>query len=138
VTSCTASALTVTLGQPDGAAGSTYLPVIFANSGSQPCTLTGYPIVYFVDSSGNKIGAAGAPDTTQPQNENTVQPGKSVASVVKITSAGNLDNCDPQDAAGLKVQAPNVSQAVTLDASGYTACGNGNTNILSVGPIAAG
>lgn len=138
VTSCAAASLTITLGSPDGAAGSTTLPIIFANSGTQPCTLTGYPIVSFVDGSGAAIGAAATPDTTQAQNANTLQPGSSATALLKITSAGNVDNCNPQDASDIKVQAPDVATPVTLAAAGYTACANGTVNILSVGPVAAG
>ncbi|CAN5311876.1 hypothetical protein BH11ACT4_BH11ACT4_23630 [soil metagenome] len=138
VTACAGASLAISLGTPNGAAGSTYLPVVFANSGAQPCTLRGYPVVSFVDAAGTTIGAAAAPDTSKPQSDNTLQPGASISAVLRITSAGNVDNCSPQDAVGLKVQPPDVGTAVTLNASGYTACANSSTNILSIAPIAAG
>ena len=134
-TACAAGDLTVTLGAPDGTAGSTFVPVIFTNSGSGACTLSGYPVVSLVDSSGTDIGAAASPDTTQPISDNTIDPGNAVSALLKVTDAGNVDSCDPQDAVGVKVLPPNISTPVTIVASGYTGCANGSANILSVGPV---
>jgi hypothetical protein len=132
---CGAGDLTVSLGAPNGTAGSTFVPVIFTNSGSRACTLSGYPVVSLVDSSGSDIGAAASPDTTQPVTDNTIDPGNSVAALLKVMDAGNVDNCDPRDAVGVKVLPPNISTPVTIVASGYTGCANGSANILSVGPV---
>jgi hypothetical protein len=134
-TACGAGDLTVTLGKADGTAGSTLVPVIFTNSGGRACTLSGYPVVSLVDSSGMGIGSAASPDTTQPISDNTIAPGNSVAALLKVTDAGNVDSCNPQDAVGVKVLPPNLGIPVTIVASGFTGCANGSANIMSVGPV---
>lgn len=138
ITACTSAQLTVTLGEPDGAAGSTYLPIGFTNSGNVACILSGFPVVSLVDASGDTIGAAAAPDASQSPADITIQPGNGAPAVLKITSAGVVDNCDPQDASGFKIQPPNLAKSVTLNVSGYTGCANGSVNILSIGPVTAG
>ncbi|MEP6481909.1 MAG: DUF4232 domain-containing protein [Rhodoglobus sp.] len=135
VSSCAADSLAVKRGGSDGAAGSTYVTFTFTNSGSTACTLAGYPTMSFVDPGGGVIGAAAAPDTGQPTPQNILQPGDTVQAVLRVTDAGNVDNCDPRDVADISVVSPNTSAPVKFDASGFTGCANGSVNILSVSPI---
>src|SRR5690349_18888914 len=53
---CTTRQLAVTVGAPNGAAGSTYYTLTFTNTRSQRCTLTGYPGVSFLDQAHAPIG----------------------------------------------------------------------------------
>ncbi|MBV9870748.1 MAG: DUF4232 domain-containing protein, partial [Frankiaceae bacterium] len=66
---CQSGALSLSLGQSQGAAGSTYVPVVLTNTGAKTCTLRGYPGVSFVDASGTLLGkparqATGSPPKT--------------------------------------------------------------------------
>jgi hypothetical protein len=62
VTRCLSSNLTLTLGDGQGTAGTTYQPIVFTNHGSAACELHGYPGVSFVDSSGALIGKPASED----------------------------------------------------------------------------
>ena len=53
---CTSSALSVSLGEGNGAAGTIYYPLRFTNIGTTACALEGYPGISLVDSSGTRLG----------------------------------------------------------------------------------
>jgi hypothetical protein len=61
---CPASSLRVTVGPPDGAAGSIYYPLDFTNVSPATCTLYGYPGVSFAASAGG--AAVGRPAVRNP------------------------------------------------------------------------
>ena len=56
-TECDSAFLTVTLGQPSGAAGHVGFELAFRNHSEVTCTMTGYPGVSFLDASGAQIGS---------------------------------------------------------------------------------
>src|SRR6202789_1197070 len=58
VANCLTRALKVSLGPPNGAAGTTFYPLQFVNTGKTSCILKGYPGVSAVTSSGKQIGNA--------------------------------------------------------------------------------
>jgi hypothetical protein len=67
---CLSSQLSLSLGAGQGAAGSTYRPIVFTNTGSQTCELHGYPGVSFVDASGAQLGT---PAREDPGKQRTVK-----------------------------------------------------------------
>jgi hypothetical protein len=70
VSRCLSSQLSLSLGSSQGAAGSTYRPIVFTNTGSHACELHGYPGVSFVDASGAQLGKAAR---EEPGKERTVK-----------------------------------------------------------------
>jgi hypothetical protein len=129
--SCTTDNSSVALGDPDGAAGSTVVPLIFTNTGSEPCTLEGYPVVEFVGGGdGTQIGQGSTQDTqTSPVELITIEPGETASSLLKITSAGNV--CEPVDVDGLRVIPPGSNDAFFIAETSYQAC-EGNVSLLTV------
>ena len=131
---CTTDNSSVALGEPDGAAGSTFIPLIFTNTGSEPCTLEGFPTVEFVgDGDGTQIGDAATQDTaTSPVELITLDPGTSAEATLKITTAGNV--CEPVDVDGFRVIPPGSSDAFFVDESSYDACA-GDVSIMTVSAV---
>jgi hypothetical protein len=62
VPTCQSNQLSLSLGPPGGAAGSTYTPIVFTNTGSTTCELRGYPGVSFVNTSGARVGSPSKQD----------------------------------------------------------------------------
>ena len=131
---CTTDNSSVALGEPDGAAGSTFIPLIFTNTGSEPCTLEGFPTVAFVGGGdGTQIGAAATDDTaTSPVEVITVDPGTSAEATLKITTAGNV--CEPVDVDGLRVTPPGSGDAFFIEETAYDACA-GDVSIMTVSAV---
>ena len=134
--SCTTDTSTVSFGEPDGAAGSTVIPLIFTNTGGEPCTLEGFPVVEFVgDGDGTQVGQGSTQDTTtSPVQLITIEPGNTASSLLKITSAGNV--CDPVDVDGFRVIPPGSNDAFFIAETGYEAC-EGNVSLLQVTALVA-
>ncbi|HEY1480079.1 MAG TPA: DUF4232 domain-containing protein [Gaiellales bacterium] len=110
---CHAYQLTVSLGQSEGAAGTTYLPIVFKNSSGVTCSLRGYPGVSSVGGDdGHQIGAAARRD---PGSVRTIvlRSGASASATYGQVQALNYPKacCHPQSARGLRVYAPNVTAA---------------------------
>jgi len=134
---CSFSALAVTLGEPEGTAGSSVIPLIFTNSGDDSCVIGGFPTVAFVgQGNGTQIGSAATDDTTSTATEITLAPGAAATANLTVTFAGNLDDCSPTDADGFRVYPPNVSEAVFLPDTSLQACANSSASILKVTALA--
>jgi hypothetical protein len=131
---CTTDNSTVEFGEPDGAAGSTFIPLIFTNTGSEPCTLEGFPTVEFVgDGDGTQVGAAATEDAaTSPVELITVDPGTSAQATLKITTAGNV--CEPVAVDGFRVIPPGSSDAFFIEETAYDACA-GDVSIMTVSAV---
>ena len=69
--SCATSALKVSLGPANGAAGTVFYPINFVNTGKLGCTLRGYPGVSAVTSSGKQIGSPASADLLQLPDRDT-------------------------------------------------------------------
>ena len=104
---CKLAGLAITLGQPQGAAGSTILPIVFANDSKKPCTLFGYPGVSFLDSNHQQIGLP-ADRRGGEQAVVTLAPGDTASSQLRIPDPGNFspDDCKAATSAYLLVYPP--------------------------------
>jgi hypothetical protein len=113
---CATTALTITLGQGSGAAGHFYMPVTFTNADTTACTITGYPgISYVSGAGGEQIGdAAVRSPATAPTV--TLQPWQRATATVDQVDVANFPaaDCQPVDAAGLRVFPPNNTTPVFL------------------------
>jgi hypothetical protein len=132
---CATSALKVSLGPANGAAGTVFYPLNFANTSKLACTLRGYPGVSAVTSSGKQIGSPASQISTSYKTV-TVLPGKTQSAPVGIVETGNFDpsQCAPVTAAGLKVFPPGQSKAVTIKKS-FSTCSSTSVISLTVRPV---
>jgi hypothetical protein len=111
-TTCATSHLSAVIGTSQGAAGSVYVNVVFKNTGSQPCTLTGYPGVSL--GAGNPVAQVGQPAARSPQAtpiKLTLIPGAHAYAVVQVGDAHNWPSgtCEPTTTSYLRIYPPNNS-----------------------------
>lgn len=114
VPACAPGDLTVTLGQQGGAAGSIYVPIVFTNTGTDPCALSGYPGVSLATGTPpTSLGPPAEPDTASatPQPV-TLAPAAAAHAALRYSQAGNYD-CDRTPAQYLLINPPNQPTPVT-------------------------
>ncbi len=135
---CTTAQLRLGLGPAQGAAGSTYRPVTFVNTGTSACTLTGHPgVSYVAGDDGHQVGAAAGRTGTAP--EVPLAPGAIAHATLRLVSAGNYEaaTCQPTAVAGLRVYPPDQTAAAFLPDPG-TGCAAASVVLLTIGPVSAG
>lgn len=138
---CLTSALTLTLGALQGAAGSQIAPLVFTNVGPTTCTVQGYPGVSFVTGdSGSQVGVS-ATRTGGGVAAVSLVPKATAEALVRI---GNTENypvaaCAPVTVRGLRVYPPGRTAALFVALpDGTTACSMPPaTAQLSVQPVMA-
>lgn len=136
ISRCALDSLKVTLGTPDGTAGTSYYPIIFTNTGTVACELHGYPGVSFVgDGNGTQIGAAAAEDGSVAIVANTLAPGSAVTARLAISDPGNYSDCSPVPVDGLRIYPPHSYTSAYVATTGLTGCSNKARNILTVQPV---
>jgi hypothetical protein len=135
VANCLTRALKVSLGPPNGTAGTTFYPLQFVNTGKTSCILRGYPGVSAVTSSGKQIGSA-ASRVSSKFGTVTLAPGKQRNATIGIVDTGNFSpaTCAPVTAAGLKIFPPNQSKSVTLKKT-FSTCSSTTTTSLTIRPV---
>ena len=137
---CGTGQLSLSLGQGQGAAGTSYLPIVFTNTGSKPCTLYGFPGVSFLDSSGKQIGAP-AVHSGGEEGVVTLAPNGTANSQLGLPDPGNFPSggCNPTTAAKLQVYPPGDFGALTI-ADSATVCttDGGATSVTPVTPGSGG
>ncbi len=132
---CATSALKISLGPANGAAGTTFYPLKFVNTSKASCTLTGYPGVSAVTSAGKQIGNS-ASRSGAKYNTVTLAAGKSASAAVGIVDTGNFSSaaCKPVTATGLKIIPPNQGLSVIIKKS-FSTCSSTSTTSLTVAPV---
>jgi hypothetical protein len=131
-TTCTTANLKASLGEADGAMGSTYTPVIITNTGTTPCTTGGFGGVSYVGGeAGVQIGAAAVRDKTTPVTKIVLAPGKSAVAQLQEGTAENYPaaTCQPAKAQGLKIIPPNQTEPLFVKHR-TTACQNTTVQLL--------
>jgi hypothetical protein len=137
VSACALSTLTISLGETQGAAGSRYVPIVFANKGSAACTLNGYPAVSFVgDGNGTTIGPPADNDPTTTPTAQTVQPGSSVTSLLRVAIAQNFAGCTAVTPDGFRIAPPGSSASAFVAFTALQACDNPSIHLLTVQAVA--
>jgi hypothetical protein len=127
----------LSLGNAQGAAGSSYVPVVLTNTGSAKCTLYGYPGVSFVDASGTQLGV---PAKHSPGTEKTIKlsSGASANATLRMPNPGNFDpsTCNQATADRLRVFPPGETHPLFIkDAAQICTTKAGRTDI---GPMTFG
>lgn len=121
---CRATDVDLELGRIDGAAGSVYVPLIFTNTSSKPCTLQGFPgISYVTNDDGTQLGDAAAWEGEEGPTVK-LQPGDQASTVVREVNVGMLDpaDCDPTPADGLRVYLPGENHSLYIEQDGARGC----------------
>ncbi len=141
-TRCTANMLAASLTPGGGgAAGSTLPYLVLTNTGSQRCTLQGWPGVSFVgDGNGTQLGAAGQFDRSSPHGSVTLDPGAAAHAPLRIAQALNYPQatCQPAPADGLRVYPPDSTHALFVATSGMTACRSTGVNLITIQAVLPG
>jgi hypothetical protein len=135
---CTSTQLKLKLGPGDGAAGSTYIPLIFTNTGARSCTLRGYPGVSSVTgSTGKQVGGSATRETHTVRTITLKARGGTASALYRHVNPENFDakDCDKATARGYRVYAPGQTRALYV-ANRHTACRIGRPD--SVRPVVAG
>ena len=131
---CLTAGLSLRLGTAQGAAGSTYQPIVFTNTSAHPCTMDGYPGVAFIDTpTGRQVGTPASRSSQQPPRTISLAPGASASAVLQIVNPYNYPTgtCRPQPVTGLRVYPPGNTTATDLPLPrATTACSTSVTQLL--------
>ncbi len=136
---CPTNALSLSISNPSGTAGSTYETLNLTNDGSITCTLTGYPgVSYVTGSDGTRVGAPASQDPTTPVTVVTLTPGTSAQATLRVVDPGDYDpsTCQLVPVEGFRVYPPGQTAAAFVAASG-TACSSTAINGLTIGAVQA-
>jgi hypothetical protein len=138
---CPTSDLKVTVGDAEGAAGSTYSTIDFTNQGTTTCTLYGYPGVSLASGTpAAQVGAAATrSSTTGSPAVVTLQPGKTANAQLRVVQALNYPSstCSPSDTTYLQVFPPNQTQPVLISYKSM-GCTKTSVKLLTIGAVQAG
>jgi hypothetical protein len=110
---CASATVSVILGAGDGAAGSTYYPLHFTNTGSATCTITGFPGVSFVaPGDGVQVGSPAARSGSS-NGTVTLAPGAEATAVLQVADYANFtpSDCDATAVSGFRVYVPGNTAA---------------------------
>lgn len=124
VISCTTSQLSLTVGAANGTAGTSYVPLVFTNISSKPCSLEGFPGVSLVSASGATLGQPATRDLNKTIEPIIITPNSKAHTTISVPDPGKYPPgaCSPQSAS-VKVYPPNQTTALTAKfAAAY--CGN--------------
>ncbi|GAA1099008.1 hypothetical protein GCM10009579_12470 [Streptomyces javensis] len=119
---CSKAQLTLAVGRMDIGAGNVYLPLVFTNKSTRTCTLTGYPGVSLLDSTGAVIGD---PATRRGPTRSPVSlpPGGSASSSLHTLNEGMNDTPCRRTAARIRVYPPDSFDAMSVPAGSFRVCG---------------
>jgi hypothetical protein len=120
---CATSGLSVKLGPGNGAAGSTFIPIVFTNTTGSPCSLFGYPGVSFVTGQGgSQVGSAAMRDPTQPARDIVLAAGGVAHATLRVVQADNFvaAACLPTAVSTLKIFPPGQTAPLYLAFSSRT------------------
>jgi hypothetical protein len=105
---CKAADVSLSLGQGDAGAGSSYRPLDIKNTSGKPCTIQGFPgISYVGGENGQQVGPA-ASRSGEKGAAIKLNPGQSAAADIQFVNVQNFDpaTCKPTPVKGLRVYLP--------------------------------
>jgi hypothetical protein len=139
VPACSSRYLRAGIGQPNGAAGSTYLEITFTNLNNTPCTLYGYPGVVLAN--GTPVTPVGAPADRVGGGATTVTlaPQGVASAQLRIVDAGNFpaSQCGPVATTWIQVIPPNQTAPLYVS-DNTTGCSNSATHLLTIEVVKPG
>ncbi|HEX3780964.1 MAG TPA: DUF4232 domain-containing protein [Pseudonocardiaceae bacterium] len=138
---CKAAGLKLSIGQGDAAAGHSYLPIEFTNTGSSTCVMRGWPgVSYVTGDNGTQVGQPAARTGTIGSSV-TLAPGATASSIVTVTDVavfGDGSPCQPTPIRGFRVYAPDDTASLFIAKSGEGCAGNPPSPQLQVETVKAG
>lgn len=137
VAACDTAALSASLGQPSGAAGTTYYPLLLTDVSSRSCTLYGYPgVSLVVSASGSQVGRSASRVAASEQTV-TLEPGQSAQAILGIEVAQNYptSTCQPTKVGGVRVYPPDQTAALYVSAPELYGCANRSVDLLTIEPL---
>jgi hypothetical protein len=116
-----------------GAAGSVYRSLVVTNTGSDDCTVRGYPGVSYVGAADQQVGAPADRDPAAKSVTVPLAPGASAVAQLQQTNADNYGpECDRTDVAAVRIYPPN--DTAWLEARQQTVgCANDEIVLMTVG-----
>lgn len=139
---CPTSALHLSIGTGNGAAGSVYYPLVFTNTSGSACTLFGFPGVSFVTGiGGSQIGHAATRNSDAPRQTVTLAPGGVAHATLQVVQALNFPpaKCQLTTAHWLKVYPPNQTEPVFLNFTAKACAATAkDVTVLNVAPVRPG
>ncbi|SDP01438.1 DUF4232 domain-containing protein [Actinacidiphila guanduensis] len=134
--SCATSNLKVTADGFSSGAGSTTFQLVFQNTGSAPCTLSGFPGVSFVKIHNTQMGKAAERTSTAPTIVTLIPNAHAYADVRTVNGQGGYSaaQCDLQTVPTLRVYPPNQKESTNIPWNRQECVGSGVQN-LQVGPV---
>jgi Protein of unknown function (DUF4232) len=141
---CPTSALHVSTGQGDGAAGSTFVPIIFTNVSGDTCSLFGFPGVSFVtegSGGGSQIGRAADRSSLTSSQLITLVPGAEAHATLQVVNAANFPagKCQLVTAHWLKIYPPNQTAPLFLHFNAQACASHAKpVGTLNVQPVQLG
>ncbi|MCU7730364.1 DUF4232 domain-containing protein [Actinoplanes sp. KI2] len=138
---CHTGDLKLSLGEGDGAAGTTYTPLRFKNVSGHACTLTGFPGVHWVAGADeHRVNAPFArAETEAPSGTIKLAAGGAAHSMLATHDVGFYDaaQCKPVSVRGYRVYPPDETKSVFVPLATKTCSVNG-INQGSVTAVAKG
>lgn len=134
---CTTRDLEVTSDQPNGAAGSLNLDIVFANTSKSTCKMRGFPGVSMVTGGdGTQLGEPAQRELGQEVETITLKPGQTAYSSVRITKTGPMDpsTCKPRKGDGLRIYPPEDTKAAFVRLDNVRGC-EGSATYMTVQPV---
>ena len=122
---CATRSLGAKTGISQGAAGSTYVQIVFTNISGGTCTLYGYPGVSFAGGTPvSQIGLAATEDPATTRQLVTLAPGAVASALLRVVTAQNFGSrCHLATASYLQVYPPNQTTPIYISYSS-SACSN--------------
>lgn len=119
VASCSTSSLSAEVAPAEGggAAGSVYWDVTLTNTGTEACTLTGYPGVSFEDEAGAQVGEPADRDSSDGGAAIVrLEPGDSAEAPLRVTNPGVIEGCTSVTSSSVVIYPPDQTDALTVSA----------------------
>jgi hypothetical protein len=135
---CENENLSVEVEHQSGAAGSRYSNILFTNTGSAECALSGYPGVSVVGhGNGTQLGAPADRNAADGLATVRLEPGSTAIAVLQETNINDnggplAGSCDVETGDGYRIYPPHSFDAVFVEES-VAACASG-TVWMHVGP----
>jgi hypothetical protein len=136
VPACATSQLKTTTENSTSGVGHTDFQLVFQNTGTSPCTLSGYPGVSFVKIHNVQLGKAASRTQGTTSTVTLIPNAHAYADVQTILGQGGYDaaQCDLTTVPSLRVYPPNQTESTNIPWDQKECVGSSIQN-LQVGPV---
>jgi hypothetical protein len=138
--SCNHKVLSVLLlGRTKVAADTAYYPIEFQNISSTPCTLYGFPRVFFTGKNySTRVGSVATSNQASPEHLITLPADGSAIAVMSVVNVSKYSSgCGQTAVSALLVRPPGLTNSVQLPFNGMT-CVNPRYHVLTVDAVVTG